>query len=121
MFMLGAVMATGVAAQEPKLGDKNFDGRTFIFYQPVEIYGNNWSGIRVNDPASDQANVYIKGEGKTVDFDGVMSINCDSASGYFWLTGSFWGGETPATEQLYNENIPTEVIAGARQLFCGKS
>jgi hypothetical protein len=98
--------------------DPNSTSAVLIYEEKVEIYFNLWSGIRVNDASADQATVYIKGEGKTVDFDGVMSINCEAMSGYSWITGAFWSGETPATEALYQENIPSEVISGARELFC---
>ena len=113
-LLLPQVTTSVVAA--PKVGSKANDVQYFLYRQFVEGYWNDWLGVPVSDKETGQIDLYILGEGKTTSFDGVLSINCESASGYFWKTGSFW--DKPAVEYDYNNNMPLEVISNARKLFC---
>ncbi len=56
-----------------KQGGLYEDGSVFLYREPVEIYWNDWTGIKL---LGDKA--YISGQGKTVQFDGVVSLNCQS-------------------------------------------
>ena len=109
LFAASILMITGSAqAQNPPVGGKDSDGRTFLFDETLEHpFSNAWSGIRISGNGSGQTDVHIKSDGKTV-FEGTLSINCDSASGHFWTSNESEAAET----------VPFEVISNARRHFC---
>lgn len=103
-------------AQTPTTGSKTDEARVFLYRSPIEIYWDDWSGVAVSSRKASQVDVYIRGEGKTVDFDGVVSINCDSGSGFFWKTASNFG--EPLDERGINESVPLIAVAHAKEIFC---
>ena len=71
---------------EGKIGKAYREG-IFLYEEKVEIYWNDWWG---HPHRSDyeiqkygQAELTVRGEGKTVDFTGTLSMNCSNAK-YFW-------------------------------------
>ncbi len=110
LLSLAALLLAGtVHAQPPKVGDKDEEGRTFLFNELIEEpYWTAWSGIRVRGDGSEETGVYILAEGKTV-FEGVLSLYCITANDHEWTLG--------------NENadvVPARAIANARKIFCGR-
>jgi hypothetical protein len=100
----------------PKVGSATRDGRKFIYREKVEAYWNDWSGLKVGGEDGDQPSVHIRGEGKTADFEGVLSLNCSSGSGYLWKTASNFSKNL--NEAAITEIVPLDVLAGAKKLFC---
>ena len=103
---------------DPQVGMITSDGHVFLYREPVEGFWNDWAGMRVNNPESKQANVYIEGSGKTANFHGVVSISCPRGYGHFWYTGAFGGGLQPATKAELKELVPKDVVVQARRFFC---
>ena len=82
----------------------------FLYSEPVEgIYSNNWHGVALND-GNGQAVVYINGEGKTVDFYGILSVNCENSNSY-WISAKNFEVEDSSV-------VPQKVVMGAAFLFC---
>jgi hypothetical protein len=109
--------AHGSAAEEtPAVGSKTDRGRTFLLREPVEMYWNDWSGVRVSDDGAGQVDVYIAGEGKTVVFDGVVSLNCESETEYYWRIAGDSG--QALSEEEVDAKVPPRVIVNARAIFC---
>lgn len=116
---LGAIccLIAATPANAWKVGERGDAGSVFLHDQPLEgVYGNNWWGTAVSSADTGQINVYIHGEGKTVEFDGIVSLNCESASGYYWKTASNF--ETPVKKAEMREILPKKVLQNARKLFC---
>ena len=109
LSLAGLIFAGSAIAQPLNVGDKDEEGRTFLFNELIEEpYWTAWSGIRVRGDGSDETGVYILAEGKAV-FEGVLSLYCNTASDHEWTLG--------------NENagvVPAKVTANARKLFCGR-
>jgi hypothetical protein len=116
--VLAASMAVSevAAATAPKLRQKDSDGRLHLFREKVEIYWNDWSGVRVSGRKGGQVDVHVRAEGKTEDSDGTLSINCQSGSGYSWRTAASFG--KPLSEGDINRAVPIQVVANAKKLFC---
>lgn len=121
--MMLAVLLTftvsSISANTPKLGDM-VDGGVFLYREDVEIFWNDWIAYplteRSNLPTPSQLNMTIIGEGKTVDFIGNVSINCNNGR-YFWRSAVNW--KTYVTdEEILAETIPEEVILGSISLLC---
>jgi len=99
------------------VGERGEANSVFLYDEPIEgVYGNNWWGTAISSGETGQINVYIHGEGKTVDFDGILSVNCESPSGFFWKTASNFGTPVKKTDMI--EIIPNTVLENARKLFC---
>ena len=108
-----------ISANTPKLGDM-VDGGVFLYREDVEIFWNDWIAYPLTDrsnlPTPSQLNMTIIGEGKTVDFIGNVSINCNNGR-YFWRSAVNW--DTYITdEEILAETIPEEVILGSISLLC---
>ena len=90
-----------------------------MFTEPVEgPYFNSWSGTPL--VIGGQTDVYIHGEGKTVEFDGVLSMNCEAGGSQVWLAaGNFFEGELDS-DALANRVVPAVVVTKARALYCPK-
>jgi len=102
------------------VGERGEAGSVFLYDQPIEgVYQNNWWGTAVSSGETGQINVYIHGEGKTVDFDGILSLNCENSSGYFWKTASNF--ETPVMKKDVIEILPNIILQNARKLFCKRN
>ena len=110
--------ADAQAIADPEVGMMTPDGHIFLYREPVEEFWNDWTGMRVNNPKSKQADVYIKSEGKTAGFNGILSLHCPQGWGHVWIAGAFGIGQHPRTEEFYDETIPKVVVAQARRFFC---
>ena len=108
--------ATAAAAAAPSPGHLDKQGRYFLFREPVEMYWNDWTGMPLNRGTAGQIDVHILGEGKSQEFDGVVSLNCTTGSGFFWKEASVWGKS--ASESDIAGAVPLVVISNARNLFC---
>jgi hypothetical protein len=99
-----------------------YEGGLFLYQQPVERYKNDWVAFplmpRNKIPTTDQADVQIKGEGKTVDFSGNLSINCGTGK-YSWKSASNFG-KTLSQPAEVSEVVPTQALKNAQSLFCRK-
>lgn len=97
-----------------------FKGGVFLYEEKIEgSYWNEWWGhpLKSKDDVINlgQAEITIRGEGKTVDFVGMLSINCSNGK-YFWAgTQNFID---PITEIEAEEIVPKQVITNAIRLFC---
>lgn len=97
-----------------KRGDRYENGEVFLYREPVEIYRNDWTGIRVS-----KDRVRISGQGKTVDFKGFLSLNCRGASGYSWITASNKLGQgNITTDAQISKIVPAQVTLAASEEFC---
>jgi hypothetical protein len=94
-------------------GDTLKDGSVFLYREKVEIYWNDWTGVRLPN-----SKVYISGSGKTVTFNGVLQLNCQSASGYSWLTASSSYGALGISERELNMIVPIQAVSAAFTVFC---
>lgn len=97
-----------------KRGDRYENGEVFLYREPVEIYWNDWTGIRVS-----KDRVRISAQGKTVDFKGVLSLNCRGASGYSWITANNkFGQGNITTDAQISKIVPVQVTLAASEEFC---
>ena len=91
--------------------------RVLLLKQELEGgYSDDWSGGLVSSGQGDQVEVHIQREGKSGDFDGILSINCTSQSGYYWKTASDYSHALSEAELA--ETVPIEVISKAKSTFC---
>lgn len=102
-------------ADAPKQGDRDEDGMVFLYREPIEIYWNDWAGKHLS-----REKVYISGEGKTANFNGIMELNCENASSYSWVPTSNSCGRLGMTESELNKEVPSQVISAAFEEFCPK-
>lgn len=122
MAVLSAIFSLmlPVTANAWKVGERGDAGSIFLHVEPIEgVYVNNWWGTAVGSADDGDVKVYISGEGKTVDFDGILSLNCESADGHFWKTASNF--ETPVKQNEMGEILPKKVLQNARKFFCKKN
>lgn len=82
-----------------------------FYFEPLEgVYSQTWSGRVIGpDPASGIL-VFLRGDGKSGDFWGVLSIDCDRPE---WSTWQAVGGFLSA------DQVPGEAIAAMRAQACG--
>jgi hypothetical protein len=91
--------------------------RPILYKQELEgVYFNSWTGMKVSGSPGNQVDVHVLGEGKSVDFNGILSINCSSGSGYFWKTASNF--HESLSEVQITEIVPIEVVAKSNATFC---
>ncbi len=104
------------------LGETGTDGRTFLYNEPVEDdYGNAWWGALAPSYAAGQIDLNVTGEGKTVDFSGLVMIYCRTADGHnmgdwVWRSASNFG-DVVAVDKVY-KIVNQAVLANAGRLFC---
>ena len=110
MLLLSATAAIG--GSSPKTGTPVAEGGLFLYREPIEIYWNDWRGVLVTRPFTNQAEVAIIGEGKTVDFASILSINCVNGKN-FWRTEAL-----DFEDKIQKPVIPKPVIQNAVKLFC---
>lgn len=104
-----SIVSPSIAWAEPLV-----QGRTMSLYEEkLEApYSNNWQATFL--PRNDLA--LITGSGKTVDFYGVLSFNCDPGGSYDWkAAGNF--GEISSNTSM----VPKIVIARAKKAWCSGS
>ena len=91
----------------PRIGSR-IKGGIFLYREMIEMYWNDWLAYPMMDksqlPSAGQVELSVKGEGKTADFSGILSINCQNGK-YSWLNSP-------------DDEIPNRVIRNARSLFC---
>ena len=92
------------------------DSFVSLFFEQLEQpYSNSWDGMLISSD-SGQTDAYIKGEGKSVEFHGILSINCSDGSGHYWKAASIW--DEPATASQLKQTVPPDVTTNARKEFC---
>lgn len=79
-----------------------------LYREKVEIYWNDWRGVRTSDGSLGSADVYVEGSGKTAQFDGVVSFNCQNGKHY-------WKVASQTEPDIY---VPRGAIDAARRAFC---
>jgi hypothetical protein len=93
--------------------------RPLLYRQPVEAFWNDWHAQRAGGGEASQVDVLITGLGKTADFTGVLSFNCEPGGGQFWkAAGNFGKPVLGAEGELLEPVVPTQVLEKARGLFC---
>jgi hypothetical protein len=104
------------------IGETGTDGRTFLYNQPLEDdYGNAWWGALAPSDAPGQIDLNVTGEGKTVDFSGLVTIYCQTANGHnkgdwVWRSASNFGGAV-MVDEVY-KIVDQQVPVSAGKLFC---
>jgi hypothetical protein len=114
--VLASVLMMSPAMADLEVGDRDPGGGLFLHYEQVEQFGNTWRGVRVNNNPV-EPELYIHGEGKTVSFDGVVFLECDTDLDPIWKTASVWDAQ-PADLVMIAETVPAEVMDNARRVFC---
>lgn len=129
-FLKSAILARepGLAAETrlDKLGYVEVEESTFVdvllYREPVEIYWNDWTGhplVSIDElPTKEQVDVVIYGTGKTVSFNGVVSMNCNEGGGHYWLTASQWNGQELLSKAEIAKVVPEKVIKAVREVVC---
>ena len=100
---------------------ESLDGGTFIYDEPLEgVYSNGWTAYLLMSKealeAGGQARLTIIGEGKSVEFIGNVSINCENGA-YSWQSGNNFS-DILATEEDIKNVVPQQAIKNAVKLFC---
>lgn len=99
-----------------------YRGGVFLLEEPVEgIYYNEWWAHPISSDEEiskfNQAEMTIRGEGKTIDFAGVLSMNCTNGR-YLWMgTHNFID---PISEEKTKRLVPLQVTRNAYRLFCNR-
>ena len=96
-------------------GEKLEDDMIFLYRESVEMYWNDWTAKELST-----SKIYISGEGKTATFDGIIQLNCESSSGYSWITASTGYDKMVAKEAELNYTVPIQVVSAAFDEFCPK-
>lgn len=103
-----------------RVGSRGSEG-IFLFEEPIEQAGyfNEWWAHEVSSESEieqlGQVEVSIRGDGKTVDFTGLLSMNCENGKNFWRGTQNF---NTPLDEEEVNETVPKQVIRNVYKLFC---
>ncbi len=86
----------------------------FLYEDPIEgVYSNFWTGYLMRMEPS--PHLTIRGEGKTVEFSGVITLNCENGR-YYWDNGSDFG--TPIPEDEIDNYVPQPVHRALHRIFC---
>jgi len=113
------LLSTMVSAKEPTIGAKA-NGGVFVYRESVEMYWNDWTAYLLMDKKTlkmmGQAHLTLVSEGKTSEFVGNISINCENGK-YFWESASNFGDALPNKKEI-SAVIPTQVIKNVTKLFC---
>ena len=115
LLLLTCFVLLNFSANAYEQGEKFEDGMIFLYREKVEIYWNDWVGKALN-----HSKVYISGEGKTATFDGVIELNCDSSSGYSWITASTGYDNINTKESDLKNIVPIQVVSAVFEEFCSK-
>ncbi len=115
----GLFAAVSYAATPP---GTPYQGGIYLYEQIIERYRNEWvayTKLAANKlPANAEAAIQIKGEGKTVDFSGIVIINCANGR-HVWKSASNFGTVLKLPVEI-QELVPPQVIQNATRLFCKK-
>ena len=105
----------------PRLGTVS-NGGQYLYREPIEMYWNDWVAYplldRKNLPSHDQVEALIKAEGKSAEFYGVLSINCNNGKHYWQGTPSNFGDAL--NNARLKSVVPQQVVNNAITLFCNK-
>ena len=81
-----------------------------VYAEQLEgVYGQNWFAQVLGDRTGSGVEVYVVGDGKTGDFFGIISVDCQTPRYSRWLAT---GGYVP------DHQIPSEAILRIRNLAC---
>lgn len=121
MLLAGLPWWTPGHAAGPQPGEA-VDGGVFLYREPVERYWNDWVAYplmaRERLPTAGQAELSVRGQGKTADFNGTLSINCENGK-HYWK-GAENLGNALTEDAALEEAVPAQAIASAARLFCRK-
>lgn len=103
-----------------RYGESSGEEGVFLYEEKIEIYWNDWWAhpLRSREHVARvrQAEVAITGEGKTVDFSGVISMNCENGK-YFWKSASNF--RRPLVDkQAIEDKVPDQIHRNVYKLFC---
>ena len=73
------------------------------------VYTQDWYTQRLASRNTRDVHLYIVGDGKSGDFHGVLSVDCDTPTFSRWLST---GGVVPS------DSLPVEAIKAAREFAC---
>ena len=68
----------------------------------------------------DGPTLYVSGTGKTVDFHGVVILNCENGKAAWLAAGNFFQGAADP-DRLADEVVPAEAMRRAHEVFCPPS
>ena len=110
-------------ADEPRPGYA-VDGGIYLYNEPVEAdYTNDWVAFPLMEPrkfpTTGQADATIRGEGKSVDFIGNISINCENGK-HSWQSGGNFIDFLTSSEAV-DEVVPEIVIRKTINLLCKRA
>ncbi len=116
ILIWSAIFLTNLNAERdtysiPKVGT-TINGGIFLHRESVEMYWDDWVAYPMLDrkdlPSNGQVTLAINGEGKSVNFNGILSINCENGQNYW----------EAANADAPEEHIPVAVNNNAVSLFC---
>lgn len=100
--------------QKNRANRSTYQDGTFLYEDKLEgVYSNFWTAYLLRHTPSPE--LTIRGEGKTIEFSGVISLNCESG-GYYWETSSDF--QNPLSESETKKVVPIQAIRAARRIFC---
>lgn len=89
-------------------------GGTFLYEDPIEgVYSNFWTAYPIRSGSSPE--LTIRGEGKTVEFSGVIQLNCENGK-YFWHSGNLF--QEPLSTQEIGDLVPEQAVRAMVRIFC---
>lgn len=101
-------------------GESTRGDGVFLYEEKVEIYWNEWWAHPLQSHETmkkyGQAELTITGEGKTVDFSGVISMNCNNGK-YYWKTATNFQTALSGEKDLMAV-VPDQVHKNVYKLFC---
>jgi hypothetical protein len=85
---------------------------TLVYEQPMGgVYTQSWYTKGITKTAPHVATMYVEGFGKSGDFYGILSVDCDVPTQSVWLAnGSF----------LTPDSLPPEAINGIQAIACAQ-
>ncbi|MCK0128708.1 hypothetical protein [Erythrobacter sp. F6033] len=87
---------------------------TFLYEDPVEgVYSNFWTAYPIRSGSSPE--LTIRGEGKTVEFSGVIQLNCENGK-YFWHSGNLF--QEPLSDEEIRNLVPNQAVRAMVRIFC---
>ena len=108
-------------AAKPTVG-ASIEGGLFLYREPVEIFWNDWIGFPIMKTSAErthQARMTVVGEGKTGEFIGNLSINCENGMHLWESAGKDL--EFFSNEEQADQIVPRMVISNAVRLLCKRN
>ena len=91
-----------------------YQSGTFLYEEPVEgVYSNFWTAYLLRSDPSPE--LTIRGEGKTINFSGVIQLNCENGK-YFWSTSSNF--DKSLKREQVDQIVPEPAVRAAKRIFC---